>query len=76
MLKVDFVAWTVMAHIGGANPALSNSTLIIPSIGPNNGKTGRLKEFNYATWDTFSYLAIYAQVLVAQMMETSLVIDG
>jgi hypothetical protein len=49
MSMLGFAVWIVMGHTGGANPALLNAMLNIPSIVLNNGKMVPLKMFHCAT---------------------------
>jgi hypothetical protein len=75
-LKLSFVVWIVMGHIGGASPASSNCILTTPSIALNIGKMDYLKMLHCVTWNMFLSLVIQAQVVPAQRMETCLEIVG
>jgi hypothetical protein len=76
MLKLSFVVWIVMGHIGGASPAFSNHTLCTLFIVLNNGKMALSKMLHYVTWDMFSCLAIPPQVVAAPEMATYSEIEG
>lgn len=70
--KLPFFVWIATVHIGGARPALSNTTVYTPSIDLSSGKKDHMKIYLYVTWAMFLSWAILGLVIFAQTTKTCL----